>query len=121
MPTIDYQQWHRERLEEWETTPEGERGRKPEWVEDLDATITFPDIWLIRHREKFWQGWSQAPADVSPATKEIYGTVALCDQIKGLKLDDLNEMPLHYLQFFEWLDKVVYQSYLSATQIPKNS
>lgn len=121
MPEIDYQEWYKNKLAEWEATPEKERGRKPEYIDGLDVTVIFPDTWLILHREKFWQGWNRAPADASPATKEIYGTVALCDEIRGLILDNLNEMPLHYIQFFEWLDQVVYQPYLEATQIPKNS
>jgi hypothetical protein len=85
-------------------------------------TVTYPDEWLMRHVDLFHLGFSSAPEDASPATKEMFGTVALCEKIEGLDLDDISAMPLSYRPFFNWLVETVFiDGYVKALTVPNGS
>lgn len=84
------------------------------------VSITFPDKWLMAHRDLFFQGMGAAPSGASPGTSELYGCIALCEKIEGIEVDDLGSLELHYAPVFDWLRKVVYESFTAAMQPPKN-
>ena len=84
--------------------------------------IEYPDEWLMGHIDLFWQGYKSAPDNAAPSTKEMYGTIALCQKIEGLDTAELDKLPLHYRAFFNWLIETVYiNSYLPATNPPEKN
>jgi hypothetical protein len=84
-----------------------------------EVSVTYPDEWLYKHFEQYHFGVSQAPDNATEATKETYGSIALCDKIEGIATDDLFNLPLHAIKFFNWLKQEVYFSYLLAVSPPK--
>lgn len=87
-----------------------------------DVQITYPDEWLVKHRDMFFYGWSQPPEDSAPSTKETYGAIALCEKIDGLDIKNLAELPMSYIHVLNWIrDTVFVKGYLEAIEPPKNS
>lgn len=87
-----------------------------------DVTITYPDEWLMKHIDQFYVGLSKAPENSAPSTKEIYGSIALCDTIDGIDLTNVSEAPIAYRDFFIWLVNEVYvTSYVEAITVPNES
>ena len=86
-----------------------------------NVKIRYPDEWLMIHMDLFWEGYIQAPDNAAPATKEIFGTIALCEEIDGLDVSNIGQLPLSARLFFKWLvETVYYDSYLAAVEPPKN-
>ena len=86
---------------------------------DETVSVTFPDEWLMKHVDLFYQGVAAAPVGSAPSTEEIYGAIALCDEIKGIDLSDLHDKPLTLWPMLQWIVKEVYiKSYLVAATVP---
>lgn len=91
-------------------------------IEGFEVKVTFPDEWLMKHIDQFYLGLEQAPKGAAPSTREIYGTIALCEEIEGLDLKNVGEMPLSHRPFFVWLVREIYLgNYLKAITVPNES
>lgn len=89
-------------------------------------SVTFPDEWLMEHRDKFYRGYNKAGSDASPATKEAFGTLELCqiESTNGQKVPDFGsyeKLPLKYVRFFKWLSDTVFDSYSREFEPDPNS
>lgn len=87
-----------------------------------EITITYPDEWLYKHLDQYHLGLDSAPKGASEFTKEVCGTLALCEKIEGLDnvdLSNLLSLPLYYLKFFSWLKKEVHTNFILAISPPK--
>ena len=90
-------------------------------------SVTWPDEWLMEHREKCFRGYYKAPSDASPTTKETFGTLELCqvestDKEKPLPdFTNFEKLPLKYVQFFKWLSDTVFDSYSAEFEPDPNS
>lgn len=80
-----------------------------------EVSITLPDRWLVRHSEQFWQAYSKA-GEVSVATAQLFGCIALLEQIDGLDGEPL-DWPL---EVFGWIRETVYLPFEKALYPPKN-
>lgn len=88
---------------------------------DENVWVTFPDEWLMKHVDMFYQGVLSAPIGSAPSTEEIYGAIAICDKIEGIDLKDLHEKPLALWQVLRWIVEEVYiKSYLIAATVPNS-
>lgn len=83
--------------------------------------IIYPDEWLMKHIDQFNVGYYTAADNAANSTKELFGTLALCDSIKGIDTDSLGDMPLSYKPMFNWLVKEVYLKYIKAMTVPNPS
>ena len=88
--------------------------------------VTWPDEWLMEHRDKFFRGYNKAGQDASPATRELFGTLDLCqiETTNGESVPDFanyEKLPLRYVQFFKWLSDTVFDSYSAEFEPDPNS
>lgn len=84
-----------------------------------DVKVTYPDEWLYKHIDVFYRGIQSAPDNSSPGTQELLGTLALCDDLEGIDIKNIDDLPIKYRQVFRWLVRTVYiDSYLQAITIP---
>ena len=74
-----------------------------------EIEITFPDHWLVKHNEIFWKAYREA-GEVSHNTALLYGSVAVCSEIKGVP-DDCAEWPL---EIFHWFIDTIYNQSLQT-------
>ena len=86
---------------------------------DDKVHVTYPDEWLMKHVDLFYQGTQEAPAGSAPSTVEIYGAIALCEKIDGIDVGDLHDKPLGLWKVLRWIVEEVYiKSYLVAASVP---
>jgi hypothetical protein len=89
-------------------------------------SVTFPDEWLMEHRDKFHKGYLKASNEASPATRQLFGTLELCkiESTNGQQPPDVShyeKLPLKWVRFFTWLDDTVFDSYAAEFQPDPNS
>jgi len=125
MPTVKYAEsmtaMHKEILAEWKAQRKTKRGDAPKLVlipALKDVTITYPDVWLWKHADIYELGRNAAPEGSSDMTQRIYGAIALCDKIDGVKIEGLSDLPIYYRLFFSWLANEVLTSYFEAFNVP---
>ena len=122
MPTVRYLQQFEDALAEWEALPADEQEQKTKPVippKEMDITITYPDTWTMGHKHKFLSGQLSVPEAASWETKLLYGTTALIDTIEGIDLGKLNDLPLHFEAFFDWMIGLVYLDGYFEARYPK--
>jgi hypothetical protein len=127
MPTVNYgeslRKIHADLVSEWEAADKETRGPQPELqvIPELEhVNITYPDEWKISHQAKYHEGWSN-PDNATAEAKSVYAAIELCDSFEGIEIDNINDMPLHYWQFFQWMAGVVLGDYFKGKLVPNGS
>lgn len=86
--------------------------------------ITYPDDkeWRYVHRLQFLKGYGDADDDAPVFIKLLCGTIALCEiKADGEDFEDINNKPLWYTVFFDWLWGEVYPKYIKAQEPPEKN
>lgn len=129
MPTLGYIQAVEDRnkaiLQKWrEMPPEETAGLEPPLLPvppaELDITVSWPDEWKMAHKARL-VATRELLDGRGTYLQDIACALALLDECSlELELDDVEELPLYYDAFFQWLVVEVYDSYLAAFQVKKN-
>ena len=122
MPTVRYFEQFEKAISEWEAVKDNDRPRPELPPSEMDITITYPDTWTMGHKHKFLAGQDEAPEGSNWETKLLYGTSALIDTIEGIDLSKLDDLPLHFEMFFDWMVGLVYlDGYFAARYVKKKT